>query len=300
MTLFNIIIFIILLAITYGLYKIIKSNIDNHTTLQETSLSTPLEEFKESHAASSLIKKNGSSIKNVTKAYEEMCVLNPLKYKDHPELPKIISEYKKILKGIIPDYDGKFIPSEYLLKEFNQDYYTYLKNQSKHNPSLIPEKKRVQKMLKIKEIKKNMFIALIDKNIPPLIADAALNSEIKINSFSATDWENFAKAINDYTQLTDRFTLIDFVELFDSKDILFNKEKFEIFLSLKKNNIPLDLILLIMEDTISIENAKKALLLMQKYNYSLKDAIKKVKQENNKKIEEEKLRKKYKSIGVKI
>jgi hypothetical protein len=284
---------IILTAIFYGIYLLIKKEMDKVTTLKDTSLDTPLYEFKESHAVSTHVTKKGTFINNPVKSYEEMCIKNPLKYKDHPDLPKIISEYKKIIKGITPDYNGSFIPSQYILGKDNPDYYTYLKNQIKYNPSLEIEKKRILKTMKIEKVKQKLFLTLVTKGVPPLIANTALQSHTKLNNYTEKDWNTFCSVIQEYLQMTDRLTIMDFVEMFSSKEIVLNKEKFEEFLVLKSKKIPLDLIFYIIKDEISIEQAKHAIILVQDYGYSIKEAIKEILNQQKREIEEENLRKKY-------
>lgn len=287
---------IILSIICYLIYLKCKKFISKQATLKEPDISTPLPEFKESHKASEIITKKGIPIIKITKLYEEKCIKNPLKYKNDPTIPEIISTYNKIINGEIPDPEGTNIPSEFILNDFNQDYYTYVVNQIKYNSALLKEKIRLEKMFELKDIKLKLFATLINQGVPPLIAKIATDSEKKLNSFSAEDWITFCNKIKLYCQSDNRITVDTFVEIFDEKNILFDEEKFELFGILTKNKIPINIIKDIILEKISIDQAQRASKLIEKFGLSYQQAIKEILRIDSSNKEADKLRTKYKNL----
>lgn len=290
------IIVVILSIICYIIYSKCKNFVAKQAELKQPDLSTPLFEFKESHKASKIITEKGLVINKITKLYEEKCIKNPLKYKNDPTVPEIISTYKKIINGEIPDPEGTNVPSEFILNDFNQDYYTYIVNQIKYNPSLIKEKERLEKLFELRDIKLKLLVKLISIGLPPIIAKICVDSEKKLNSFSSEDWITLCNKVKLYSQSAHRLIVDTFIKTFDQKNVLFDEDKFELFVTLNNNKIPLNIIKDILLEKISIEQAQRASELVEKFGFSYQQAIEEILRIDSSNKEADKLRNKYKNL----
>ena len=182
------------------------------------------------------------------------------------------------------------------MDEFNQDYELYIHNQIKHNPKLIEEKERIQKLKELESLRLNLLVELVNNNVPSIIACLATNSNKKLCTFSAEDWINFSKQIRLFSLSEHHSVVSAFVQFFDDIKILTDEEKFKLFSSLYKESLPKEIIIDIMLDKISLDQARRAANLASTLNCSLKQAIEEIIKIDSIDNQNKELRKKYISL----
>jgi hypothetical protein len=298
------IIAVILIALIYGA---IHKKVSKTFEYKDTDIDTDLKEFRESHAVAKVINRGSLNLKESTvQRYERMCVLEPLKYKGDTSIPSLIAEYQAIITGKVLDPQGLNIPSEILLGKPNPDYAQYVTNQakalkqasySKPSKALEEEQWRVVRLKEEQTVRSTFIAELVSQGIPAFTAEAAA-SDAKLNSYTAEDWKKFCKIIPDYVTLSDSLTVMLFVKLFDDKKILFDFHKFEQYLVYVSYNIPDKIIIELLKGRISQEQSARVVTLVQDHRYEWDEALQEVLQEDQKKSQENKLRKSYGWNGI--
>ncbi len=294
--------FAIVVLIIYFIYVAIHKKVVKATALKPTDLDTDLREFRESHAVSEVI--NGGQLnltESVVQKYERMCVVEPFKHRGDPSIPGLIKDYNDIISGKVLDQDGSNVPSEFLLGRKNPDYQTYLTNQARAlkkismvetSNALRTEKKRVLHR-DAEDRARNMFYAqLVEQGVPLLLVSAALTDE-KLNTYTENDWRTFCRVVKEYLEMSDRAIVTDFVSTFDDQKIVFDLNKFESFAVFHQFHIPKDILVELVRERVSADQAIKIVNLHDVYEYDWSDAMEEVLQEDLKKSSEEDLRKQY-------
>lgn len=268
--------------IVYFIYVSIRSKVANAFTLEGTDIGTNLNEFRESHAVSNLIKGGPLNLnESVVQQYERMCIKDPVKYQNDPSIPKLLIDYKDIISGRVLDPQGHNVPSEYILGSRNPDYSSYFANQadalrnlgSSELVNIISSERSRVVRVEEENTARSIFLAqLVEEGIPALIASAAITDE-KLNTYNASDWKKFCKIIKGHLSVSDRNAVQNFVRLFDEKEIIFNTEKFESFAIFHKYNVSEVILTEIMRDRVTLEQAIRMVKLVQDYGYEWKEAM---------------------------
>ena len=169
---------------------------------------------------------------NISALFEKMCVIEPLTYKNHPKLPEVIENYKKLLGGLIPDPEGAHVPSKYLNGDINKDYVKYLKGQQAcagKSPAWIAEEfKRISTDKSILSVKANFCTKLWEMGCPEDLAIACATDE-RLNTYQAEDWKRLVEAVKTYAQEDETALVIGFLAVTDDINVLTNKSSFEIY-----------------------------------------------------------------------
>jgi len=295
-------IIIIATLVIYLLYVVINKKVTKSFALKETDINTDLKEFRESHAVAGVILFGSLNTKeSIVQRYERMCIIDPLKYQNDPVLPQLIKDYRNIIEGKVLDPQGLNVPSETILDAHNPDYDLYYKNQARvlkdkgyHNQAqiLFNEKKRISQRAEEEKVKAILFAQLVSEGIPALILAAAFSDE-KLNTYKANDWKIFSKFINGYLETSDRETVTRFVQLFDDKKIILNQNKFDTFAIFNKYQVPETIIVEIINDKITVYQALRMIDLTQNIEYTWKEAMNKVLNDDAEKERADTLRASY-------
>lgn len=293
------IITVILTFIVYLLFTILNKRVTRSMALEETTINTSLKEFRESHAVTNHIRSTSfDAPKSIVEKYEQMCVIDPVTYKNHPELASIIRQYQDIISGRALDPQGLNVPSEELLGRHNPDYDRYLENQAKALKSsavadvLRTEKNRVVRLGKETDMKNQFFVYLIEQDVAPLIVSAAM-TDAKLNTFNDEDWRTFCKVMKGYSEVADHITIMNFVSMFDDKEILFNQDKFTQYVAFSDHKVPSEIVEKILTDSITIDQALRMVELAESCDCGWDEALSEIVSEDLNKIEATELRKQY-------
>lgn len=295
------IIFLIITSlIIYGLYRVIKSAVSKAFDLKKIDDKATIVDLPESHSFSQVVTAGTlEPEKNITRLYEEMCVLHPLKYKDDSRIPDIVSQYQDIIHGRVADTNGVNTPSFLLLEKENPDYEIYIKNQAKFggaSSTLKDEVSRIKRRRAERDVKNRFFARIVAEGLPLSVVCSAV-TDAKIDSFEMEDWQAFIKTVKIYLQAADEYVVSDFVGAFDEKEIILNHKKFEQYVVFKNNHVPNETIIEIIRERITIEQAYRMLNLVDSFQYTWKDAVEEILSDDLNKQEENDLRKKYQWNG---
>jgi len=294
-------IIIIATLVIYLLYVVINKKVTKSFALKETDINTDLKKFRESHAAAGVILFGSLNTKeSIVQRYERMCIIDPLRYQNDPVLPQLIKDYRNIIEGKVLDPQGLNVPSETILGNHNSDYDLYYANQARalnngsHDKAqvFLDERARVSRRAEEEDAKTILFAQLVSENIPALILSAAFSDE-KLNTYEANDWKIFSKFINGYLETSDRETVTRFVQLFDDKKIILNQNKFDTFAIFNKYQVPETIIVEIINDKITVYQALRMIDLTQNIEYTWKEAMNKVLNDDAEKERADTLRASY-------
>lgn len=293
---------IVISVIFLLIYKAIRKAVSKRTALEDTDIDTDLAEFRESHAVATVIKNGSLNLKeSIVQRYERMCILEPLANKNNTSIPSLIADYQDIISGRTLDPEGLNIPSEVLLGRPNPDYKRYLANQAMATraasltdtaDTLSKENSRVVRLGKEESTKNQFYAYLVEQGIPLLIVVSALTDE-KLNTYSADDWRSFCKSVKGYLALAPRDTVQKFVTIFDDKNIVLDLKKFENFVVFDQYEVPDPILVELIKDRISPEQAIRIISLVQEDDYEWDEAMTEVLADDINRVEEDKLRKQY-------
>lgn len=292
----RIIILIIISIIIYAIYRAIKGVISRTFELKRIDDKATIEDLPESHSFSNIVTAGSAGTENnISRLYEELCVLHPLKNKNDPRIPGIVKKYQDIINGKIDDPEGINTPSMYLLNRLNPDYETYIKNQARlgySSSNLKEEVSRIKNKRAERDVRNMFFARLVSEGIPISVVCSAV-TDAKIDSFGADDWKKFIKAVKIYIQAADEYVVSDFVETFDDKEIILDHKKFEKYVVFKNNKVPNETIIEIIKERITIDQAYRMLNLVDNFQYTWDEAVEEILSDDHKEKEENDLRKKY-------
>jgi hypothetical protein len=269
---------------------------------KDTGINTDLKLFRESHAVANVIIHGALDLReSIVQKYERMCVLDPVSNKNDPSIQKVIADYQDIILGRVLDPEGLNIPSEELLGRNNPDYVKYLSNQARAqkkalfiDPSNALQKERARHIAETKgnEGINKLFAYLVEQSIPPMIVDAAL-TEAKANTYTAEDWKIFCKVVLGYLSTTPHNIVMNFVKLFDEKEVIFDTKKFEKFIIYSEYQIPGLILVELIRGRITDDQASRITDLVQQYSYTWEDALSEIIKDDLTIVEENDLRKQY-------
>jgi hypothetical protein len=287
----------ILTLIGFVIYGIIKSMLDKHFSLKDPTLSTPLKAFKETAAIDNrLVTRARRSVTNISEAYERMCVLDPLEYKDDPSIPGIIEQYKKLLRGELLDSEGRHVPSEFLMDKRNPDYDAYIRAQANAQGSKLRKEARRLKASESEEDMRADFTAhLLEMNFPVDVLSAVL-TEQKLNKYKAEDWKKLARQVKLYCEKYPSEFVAEFLETFSDLRILFDAEKMHAYFTYRQYSVPVNVVTEIVRGRITVKQAERILKLGIDDSYSWEEAVKEVLEEDAQADVENKLRAKYRRM----
>lgn len=292
----------IVVLIGYGIFIVIRKAIEKATALKQPDLQTPLPEFKETHG----LRQQLNSIAfhaphNISERFEEMCILHPLQYKNDPTLPEVIANYKSLLNGEILDVEGRHVPSVKINGARNPDYQTYLESQKKAlakaqvaRVGVNQELGRLDRLDAEDNARADLLVELLKMNIPVSVLNGALVDE-KINEYTAEDWKDFGKIVKDYLSEYPEEIVAEFMCAFHSHKIVFDSDKMEQFAIFRKYQVPMRVVKEIIQDRITVIQAQKIMILVQRDDYKWDEAIQEVIEEDLKEAAEQDLRSTYRN-----
>jgi hypothetical protein len=288
---------IVITLIGYIVYSAVKSVLDRHYAPKDPTLSTPLTEFKESAAIDNrLAISHREVIVNISEAYERMCVLEPMEYKNDPAIPGIIAQYKKLLSGELKDPEGRHVPSEFLLEERNPDYDRYINAQrGTGNKGLRRESRRLKVAIGEENLRNEFTTQLLLMKFPALVINSVLSEE-KLNSYSSEDWKKLTQRVSQYCEEYSAEAVAEFLETFHDLNVLLDPEKLLSFVTFRKYSVPVNIVSEIIYGRISVEQAARILKLGVDDSYTWEEAVEEVLQEDADKNAEKELRTQYREM----
>ena len=292
----------ILVFIFIAIYKVVKTFVINPIMRdKDATLYTPLNAFRESNKYDTIIKdasKNAPA--SISQLYEEMCINNPCAYEDDPNLSKVISDYKNLLKGKILDPEAKHAPSEYLEGISNNDYAIYLKSQirvlGKVGKDVIwfkEELKRFAKCEKEELYEADFMINFSTMGAPESIL-SSLVSENRMETFSPDDWKELVAKVKEYAKLYSSVDISYFLELINDKAILLDEAKMEAFHQLRELNIDEELAAAYIRRDLSSDDFAEVSDIMERYAMTCEEALEKVLSSKKSASKKEALKRSYK------
>jgi hypothetical protein len=290
---------IVIVGIGYLVYVCVRRVLDKRYALKDPTLETPLTEFKESCAIDTRLAHAPLSVtSNISEAYERMCVVHPLEYKDDPSVPGVIAQYKKLLSGELQDPEGRHVPSEYLLDHRNLDYETYILAQKKalgKDGRLCKEAKRLKAVNEEEDLRTDFTVKLIDMGFPAEVLDAVMSDE-KLNTFKAADWKKLTGAVKEYLSEYDVEIVTEYLETFHDIKTLANGDKMEAYATYRKYSVPIEVVVEIVRGRITVEQASRIIKLAIDEDYQWEQAVTEVLQEDADRSAEKDLRDRYRQM----
>jgi hypothetical protein len=291
--------FLITLLLT-AMYKAVMTFMDYTHPEKKVTLKTELPFFKEAYTNDNTIDKGGKDVEqSISLQYEEMCIRNPLDYKDKNKVFEVLNKYKDIISGKVLDPTGYNIPSEYIDCMPNPDYMKYLNNQKKNLNKLgqldtwvHKEHERFYNTLKYNELQKKFIASLIEFGIPEKLVYAAV-SDYRLNAYTPNDWDKLKNTLKRYLEEFDGSFTLEYTVLFEG-DRLHDYQSMEKYCTLRDSGVEADIAKIVIDGDITDEQLYTIISLIDKKAYKPYDAIMKVLTDFNKKEQEEELRSFYK------
>jgi hypothetical protein len=270
---------IVLTLIGLLIYLAIRPLIDRVYAAKSTDLNTPLEAFKESSATDSLLNRRGLKVvQNISARYEQMCVIDPLKWKDDSELPRVIAQYRDLLTGKLRDHDGTHMPSEFINGLRNPDYETYIEVQKKvlgKTSKLTHESRRLKAAIGEDELRADFVVSLLDAGLPADVLNAVVVDE-KMNTYTADQWKQFIRTIKSYLDLFPGNLVSEFLEQTHDLKVLLDVQKMETFWTFRKYGAPLKMVNELVANRVTIDQAIRITKLVYEERYDWEDAIEEI------------------------
>lgn len=219
-------------------------------------------------------KKNLNNILSISKRYE-MIQENPLEYPE--SIREIITKnYKNVLLGTITDPDTIHAPKErdssgdYI----NKDYIRYLKNQARklgENSWHHEEYLRVKELVVEENIGLDFKINILRKGVEPSLVHSMVSVK-RMEEYSVEDWDELIRAVKNYYDIANAGFIISFLENIEDREILLNREKFELYILLLSKDIPEKVASVFLRTNMTNDEIILILELIDK-EYPLNDAI---------------------------
>jgi len=292
----------IVVLIGYVIFHFIRKVLERATALKQPDLQTPLKEFKETNGIRQHLSKNSIAVpRNISERFEEMCIRNPLQYKDDPAVAEVIAEYRALLSGKLPDVEGCHMPSVLIDGMRNPDYETYLKAQKKAlagakatKSGVCSELKRLNRLSKEDNARADVVVKLLEMKLPLPVLNGAVRDE-KLNTYTAEDWVKFGKCMREYMSEHPEEIVAEFVETFDAREIIFDSEKMENFSIFRKYHVPMKVVKEIVLDRITVDQAQRIMILVQESEHTWDEATQEILEDDLKTATENDLRSRYRS-----
>lgn len=254
----------------------------------------------QSKGYSDIIKGDDDYTENISSKFEEMCIRNPLAYKDSSELKEVVDNYSKLIKGQILDPEGNHIPSLNVDGDENPDYYRYLRNQKRaldkagHNTDWVKtEMSRYTSQKNAEAIERCFAEELIKKGLPEIFIPYAL-SYGRIETHTPQDWESLVTSIKtaDKEGCSEE-SIVDFLETVETPES-YEGYILSDYATLRDSGVDHLLALEFANHRISSDQAIEASYYIQR-GYTAEEALTKVLEEASNKLEEQDLKNKYRS-----
>ena len=244
---------------------------------------------------------------SIGKAYEEVCLNNPLKYENNKRVPRILCDYKRLLRGEILDECVKHAPSERItvicegdeVEIFNDDYMTYVKNQAKAfkkagntEPWFENELKRISKEQKEDKLLRNFRGSLMELGLPAQYIFSAVTNN-RVLKYKPEDWKKLIEAIKFYAQNNDDAYIFSYLDNVDDKDTLIDQTKFDAFVELVDVDIKPKLAGAFIQDKIKESDLKDVLTIIHNSDVSIDTALTYLVERKKVSSKEKTLREKY-------
>lgn len=236
--------------------------------------------------------------KNVSKLFEEMCLINPLKYKDDPSVPVILDRYKKILSGEVIDPDGSNAPSPSLNGKPNPDYKKYLVHQyraqrkgGKDVEWLREELDRIDNSEQAFQIELEVAQQLISLGLPKRYVRHAI-TYYRIENFTPKDWDRLVREVKSAAGIKDSDGYISEFLIDTDGTVPTTEGVLKKYVMLRIGGVPKIIAIEYALDDITFEQAKVAAVYVDK-GYPAHEAIKIVIKKDLEEKEKEELIKKY-------
>jgi len=290
--------FILTLLLT-AIYKAVMSFMDYTHPEKKVTLKTELPYFKEAYTNDTIINNDGKDAEqSISLQYEEMCIRNPLDYKDKKVVFEVINKYKDIISGKTLDPTGYNIPSEYIDGMPNPDYLKYLNNQSKNLSRLgkqstwvHKEHERFYNTIKYSKLQKKFVKSLIEFGIPENLVYATV-SDYRLTTYTPNDWDKLKDSLKRYLEEFDVSYVIEYVLFFEG-DKLHDYNSIEKYHTLRDCGVEADIAKIVIDGDITDEQLYHIINLIDTKAYKPYDAVLKVLTDFNIKEKEEELRSFY-------
>lgn len=268
--------------------------------LKEGDMSTPLHEFRETHAVSRRVSSSKiDEVQSIAGKYELMCVRRPLEYKGSAEIPSVVSRYKAIVSGEELDTEGRHIPSEYIDGTLNPDYARYISNQIVAHERegmygnlnfLRSERDRIERRGKEAELRLGFMKYMDSAGLPAAMTDGEVINENKLNTYTEKNWKDFVRVVKAYLKTYDEYTVHGFVSMFDDISTVMDADKMQMYSIYAKNQVPEEVLRSIVAGDISFDQACVITELVYDEGYTWEHARDHVLKLSEKSAEEDNLR----------
>ena len=240
------------------------------------------------------------SSKNISHLFEEMCIKNPLEYKDDPRLDAVIKDYSDLIKGRHLDPEGLHAPSLTIDGKDNPDYYRYLRNQKRalakkgHDIEWITEEMaRVTSKKNAENITTEFGEELVKRGMPEEALPFVLTYN-RIETHSPEDWDALIKTVNEAVENNCPGKYM--VEYFADVEDPMSYEGYILvdYSTLRDSGVPKSIALSVANLSITKSQATRAAIYVDR-GYSDKEAIIKVLKEDRAETESADLVNDYRS-----
>jgi len=289
----------IITLILVFIYTVIEKVLNRIHREKEVTLATPTEVFLESAGIDAVASKKSIKLtKSVSAMFEEMCLLNPLKYQNDPRIPQIIRDYKGYITGALVDLEGNHIPSEYLNGDPNPDYKKYLHNQRKAmrlqgEKSSWADKlyKELDTLDKYREAKETFKADLVKSEIPFTTAMALITDE-RMAQTTEEEWKLIKQQVKRYINDFSIAYVNDYINRALKVEELCDYDRMEAFAAWVEHEVPPELAYLNVSGAVP-EKAMHEILRMVDTGLDINEAIRRVLNNVVTEYSAEQLREKY-------
>ncbi len=232
-----------------------------------------------------------NQVESISARYE-LVKDNPLDYNEE-DRKAVTEEYRDLLVGRIKDPDGFHAPRERDGHLVNPDYIRYLRNQIRvlgHDCWHKQESARVRQVRDEENVGVDYRRQLLDFGANPALVHPMTSHEARMEEYDAQDWKELIRVTNDYLKTNSPREVIIYLEEVTDKDVLIDRNKFELFALLLEKDVPRKIAGVFMTAKLSEENLAQVLELLDQ-NVGVDDALSLVLSEEKRRLELEIARK---------
>jgi hypothetical protein len=268
---------------------------------KESTLNSSLSAFRESHKYDSIIKdaNKGATI-SIAQLFEDMCFNNVCKYENDPRLPKVIQDYKDLLKGKILDPDAKNVPSEIIDGILNSDYRVYLKAQirelDKAGKDVVWFKKELKRFSACERgdiFEANFLMHLETMGAPNELLGSMVN-ESRMESYSPDDWQNLVGKVKEYAKKYEMDVISDFLYNVLDKSTLLDEDKLDAYCQLINLGIDEEAASRYLSGDLSSEDLARVAEMMDQFNMTCEETLENLLSTKKSELKEKSLKESYK------
>jgi len=262
--------------VCWGFMKLISGPVCRSLAARKARLSDRLEAFDGTHGTDTIL--GPKAQEGVTFLYERMCVVEPSCWVGDPRIPEVVRRYRAIVSGREKDPEGRNVPSPKIGGLPNPDYQRYLKNQCKSigcADGLKVAFKWARKATREQEIRDGFDevlrkLGLSERLIPAAITDA------RLDSYTEAQWREVVKACKRNVEKYGEDLAADMLGQFTEAEILCSEEAAENFDALCRQDVPYEVSREVVRGKLTMEQAERAVSLVEKWDYRWGDAVKEV------------------------